>query len=232
MKYKVYYRTSENFGKNPPHGITEKTTFQSLLLSFEKEEVTVICDNCTDNQFNYFKSQVSDVHRTSLGNCGSYLYQLELSKNNNSDVFYFVESDHLHLPDQKKYLSEGLQFFDIVSLYDHPDKYFWPQYAELKSKIFLSQNGYWRTTPSTVMTFSLMKKTLLKYYEILTSDEFINIKNNCPLDMDMFTRLEKLGVKLGTPLPGKSTHLDIGGHSPYIDWTTYGDHINKKFNLL
>lgn len=231
MRYKVFFRTSKKFGKNPPVGINDKTTFHSLLLSFDKSEIIVICDNCDDEQINYFKNQNVDLHITQLGNCMSYIYQLELAIKLDIDVFYFVEADHLHLPNQKVYLNDGLKLFDFVSLYDHPDKYFWPQYETLKSKIYLSNSGYWRTTPSTVMTFALKRETLYKCYTILTSDEFIKKENNCPLDHDLFLRLGEIGYKIGTPLPGKSTHLDIGGHSPYINWIEFANKINKDFNL-
>jgi len=231
MRYKVFFRTSKKFGKNTPPGIDDRTTFNSLLLSFDKSEIIVICDNCTDDQIDFFKKQEVEVYVTQLGNCLSYIYQLELATQSDVDIFYFVESDHLHLPNQKDYLNDGLNIFDIVSLYDHPDKYYLPQYRDLRSNIYLSNYGYWRTVPSTVMTFALKRETFYKCYNILSSDEFVKKEYHCPYDHLLFLRLQELGYSLGTPLTGKSTHLDIGGHSPHVNWIDFAYKINKDCNL-
>lgn len=224
--FKVFFRTSKKFGKNPLPGTSDALTYKSLLQSFTPQEIVIICDNCTDDQIRYFKSISPFVQVTNLGNCGSFKHQLMLTEMHPADVYYFVEADHLHLPEQKRWLTTGLSLFDIVSLYDHPDKYFWNEwYKDLKRKIYATETGYWASTPSTVMTFAMKAETLAKIKEILLSDEFNSNTFNGPKDHDMFLHLGESGIRLGTPMPGRSTHLDIGGHSPYVDWASYAKQL-------
>ena len=226
--FKVFFRTSKKFGKNPPSNCNDITTYKSLRKSFNANEIVVICDNCSPEQVSYFKSVSPFVYKTSLGNCGSFKYQIELTKIFPADIFYFVESDHLHLPEQKRWLTCGLSLFKLISLYDHPDKYYWPQYNDLKRKICLSEVGYWASTPSTVMTFATKRETLNEIKDTLISDEYLNSSYVCPKDHDMFVHFNNNGFTLGTPLPGRSTHLDIGGHSPYINWIDYINKLNGE----
>jgi hypothetical protein len=226
--FRVFFRTSKKFGKNPPPEASDVITYKSLLRSFSPNEIVVICDNCTENQVAYFKTVNPFVYTTSFGNCGSFKYQLGLTDIFPADIFYFVESDHLHLPQQKEWISTGLKHFKLVSLYDHPDKYFWPVYNDLKRKIIVSNTGYWASTPSTVMTFATRKDTLKEIKNILVSDEYNDSNFTCPRDHDMFVHLNEKGYTLGTPLPGRSTHLDIGGHSPYINWANYIAELSRE----
>jgi len=226
--FKVFFRTSKKFGKNPPQGASDVITYKSLLRSFSPNEIVVICDNCTEDQVQYFKTVNPFVYTTSFGNCGSFKYQLTLTDIFPADIFYFVESDHLHLPEQKRWLTMGLSLFKLVSLYDHPDKYFWPCYNDLKRKIYATDTGYWASTPSTVMTFATRRDTLKEIKDVLVSDEYNDSTFICPRDHDMFVYLNEKGYTLGTPMPGRSTHLDMGGHSPYVNWMGYINELAKE----
>tara|TARA_Y100001968_G_scaffold299540_1_gene310293 strand:+ start:369 stop:1052 length:684 start_codon:yes stop_codon:yes gene_type:complete len=221
MKFKVFFRTSKNLGKNPIPGLDAKLTIKSLLQSFSKEEIVIVCDNTTKSQYSYFASEFPVVYRTQKGNSGAFRLCVELAKIHKSEVYYFVEDDHLHLPNQKEWILEGLKLFDFVSLYDHPDKYFYEIYKDLKRKIYLTNVGYFTSTPSTVMTFACSVKTLRKANKILLDKSLTGEELNAPLDHYLFTELKANGFSLGTPIPGRSTHCEKNELSPLINWYEY-----------
>src|SRR5579872_1278851 len=77
-------------------------------------------------------------------------------------VVYLVEDDYLHKPGWTDLLFEAFDLpIDYATLYDHKDKYFFPQYKNLKSELFVTPSCHWRTTPSTTQTFAVRFKTLI-----------------------------------------------------------------------
>ena len=143
-----------------------------------------------------------------------------------ADYYYFVENDHLHLPDQKRYLIEGLKEFDLVTLYDHPDKYT-KQYSQLRSRIVATRAGYFRSIPSTVMTFALSRGTLEALQNIFLNSEYTSPNLDYPRDHELFKQITALGYTLGSCMPGRTTHCELTGLSPYVDWVSLAKEISK-----
>tara|TARA_Y100001968_G_scaffold331322_1_gene385653 strand:+ start:2174 stop:2845 length:672 start_codon:yes stop_codon:yes gene_type:complete len=217
----VFFRTSSIFGKNPITNVNSKTTIKSLLKSFEPEEIIVICDNTSMEQYKYFANNFPTVYKTNRGNAGSFRLCVELCKVHYAEIYYFVEDDHLHLPNQKEWLLSGLKIFDFISLYDHPDKYYLNMYKDLKRSIHITDQGYFISAPSTVMTFACLSSTLNKTRNILLEEDFTSSSLKTPLDHYLFLKLLKEGYSLGNPIPGRSTHCEKDLLSPYIDWERY-----------
>lgn len=221
MKFQVYFRTSRSFGKNCLSGFDEFICLESLLKSFSKSEIYIIIDNGRDDQEKYYKDNGFKYEVTSLGNCKSFVYQVKLAEQSDADVIYFVESDHYHLEKQKEYILDGLDHFDVVSLYDHPDKYHSEMYNNLLVKLYSGKYCHWRTTPSTVMTFAFKKENLLKIKPFITDPLYVGEHLRAPEDHMMFLNMWKNNISLGTCLPGRSTHLEQKDISPYVDWKIY-----------
>ena len=100
-----------------------------------------------------------------------------------------------------------------VSLYDHNDKYFLPMYENLVSKLFVTENHHWRTTPSTCGSFIITRELLELDYDIHT----LVIG-----DHNKFLQLaEERNRMVITPIPGLSTHCMEGLMSPTINWKEY-----------
>ena len=217
----VIFRTSAKCGKNTFSRIDSLLTLKSLTLSFSCEEIVCICDNVSDSQYIQFASALPYVYRTNRGNCASFRLALNIASLHPASVYYFVEDDHLHLPSQKEWINAGLEHFDFVSLYDHPDKYLLPMYADMKRQIKLTAMGHFAESPSTVMTFACRASTLQKCAHIMLRDEFTGSTLACPNDHFMFLKLLEYGYSLGTPIPGRSTHCDTGFLSPQVDWLSY-----------
>jgi hypothetical protein len=134
------------------------------------------------------------------------------------DIFYFLENDYLHSPGwitKVKTLFNEFNGLNYVSLYDHNDKYFLPQYNDLVSKIIVTPDHHWRTTPSTCGSYLCTKKTFLEDYD--THTKIMG-------DHNKWVYLqEQKGRFVLSPIPGLSTHVMTGLMSPAIDW----EEINK-----
>jgi len=220
--YQVFFRTSKTFGKDPIPEANSCITYKSLLQSFGRNEIVVIADNADIEQQTFFMQHSSCCYLTKLGNCGSFKLQVNLAIHRHAaDIYYFAEDDHLHLPLQKHYISAGLEHFDIISLYDHPDKYTLWQQQGLMRKIVATKAGHFAGTPSTVMTFALRRKTLLECANLFLEGSYTDSTLTFPQDHQLFCELMSRGYSIGTSLPGRSTHCEKNGLSPYTDWAAY-----------
>ena len=209
---KKIYRISDNRdGSTLIDGISKYQCFSNFIEIFGKHGVTIVADNVKPETETLLKSQVKDLHLTTLGNSKSFVYALDLAVQYPDDaIVYFVEDDYLHMSGAENIIIEGLERADYVSLYDHPDKYMSPgpnpfvQDGGEATKVMLTRSTHWKYTNSTTMTFAARVKTLKQDYEVL--------KQHCapdiPLDFRMFTILLQRGRKLSTPIPARSTHCD------------------------
>ena len=118
--------------------------------------------------------------------------------------------------DQVENLIETYSGLDYISLYDHNDKYCYPMYNDLSSKIIVTQQHHWRTTPSTCGSFIISRETFEKDLDIWTTTVG---------DHNTFLWLNENRERfVFTPIPGLSTHCMEGLMSPTIDWKQ----INKN----
>jgi hypothetical protein len=146
----------------------------------------------------------------------SFLITLALAKAlpaPETDLVYFLENDYLH---QHGWVSKVLELYnsgksvDVVSLYDHKDKYFLAMYNDLAAKLHVTDTHHWRTAPSTCASFILSKAALERDYDVLAAGE---------TDYYFFTKLVNgRGRTLLTPIPGLATHAMEGYLSPAVDW--------------
>ena len=231
LTYAVFFRTSKVFGKHPIESVDSRLTYCALLESFSPGEVICIADNASEEQCLFFAGNSFTFYRTQKGNSGSFRLAIELARLHPADIYYFVEDDHLHLPDQKSYLAAGLQCFDFVSLYDHPDKYQSHCYPGLRRQVLATSVGHFSISPSTVMTFACKAETILRARDILLDPAFTGEALKAPRDHDMFVDLARKGFTLGTSIPGRSTHCERELLSPYVDWNAYALSLAAKYRF-
>jgi hypothetical protein len=105
---------------------------------------------------------------------------------------------------------------DYVTLYDHKDKYFFPMYHSLQSRIFHTKSCHWRTTPSMTQTFAVRWKTLM---EDLSIHRKFSKSRQISQDHLKFLALSRQGRTLISSLPGFSTHAELEFASPCFNWT-------------
>ena len=209
---KTLYRISDSRdGKTNIEGVTKKQCFLNFIKVFGTSDLTVIADNAKQKTIEFLKSFTDNIHTTSLGNANSFMYALDLAiKNDDNQTVYLVEDDYLHLQDSETIITEGIERAHYVSLYDHLDKYISPGQNPFvydggeDTKLILTDSTHWKYTNSTTMTFASKVRTLKEDYDV--------IRQHCvtkrPADFPMFCALRKLGKKLITPIPGRSTHCD------------------------
>ena len=168
-----------------------------------------------------FKQSLHPIIEFEAGSeAASFLYMLEHVHRqpfSPETIIYFLEDDYLHRRGWPQILREGftLPGIDYVSLFDHKDKYFFPQYADLKSKIYHSASCHWRTTPSTTNTYAMLFKTLQKHIDF---HRCFSLGRAITSDHAKFCKLAEEGAVLISSIPGFSTHVEAEFASPCTDW--------------
>lgn len=239
----IFYRLSDKGNpKNRLSNVNNKKCLENFIKEFAQEQIVIIADNVLDETMEWLRLyNFKQLHRTTLGNSGSFWYIFELAlKLDKNDCVYFVENDYIHKPNSRKVLLEGLQIADYVTLYDHPDKYVDGINPGVKnggeqSKVFLSESTHWKITNSTTMTFATKVKILEKdrlFFKIfsvgITKSRLPLIKkfsgNPNPRDYRLFTSLSKVKNRiLISPMPGYSTHGEKEYLAPFTDWESLID---------
>lgn len=208
--------------KQRPSWFSRYKCFQNLISIFQEATIHIIFDGDIKNHFlTEFDLSLFKVQETKVGSgAASFIYSIEYALNvaEENDLIYFVEDDYLHMPKAMKILIEGMSINKngYISLYDHKDKYFLPEYHNLTSQIFVTDSCHWRTTPSTTDTFCISKQVLQKYKDI-----FIKWSTgvNCSMDHKRCIDLWNNGVPLITSIPGFATHCESEYLSPTLDWS-------------
>lgn len=230
-----------NIIKTKPDYITKKGCLKNFINVFGIDNLYIIADNVSDNTYEFIKSFNIDnnhIFRTNFGNgAASFRKALSISLQqfNDNDYVYFVEDDYLHLNNSNKILLEGLDIFDYVTLYDHPDKYISAGTTKNKitgnplisdnseeTRVYLTENTHWKLTNSSTMTFACKVSVLKQDLKIIL--EFV--KTDFPYDFNMFCNLININKrKLGSSIPGMSTHGESIYLTPLVNWDSIGNSI-------
>lgn len=217
-----HYNIEQTDGKSRPSWFDYEKCFLNLLKSIKGEEnvfLYVAMDGKISSNFiNKYKTHFT--HKEYIGGSDgkasqfTYKWAKEISKEcKETDIFYFVENDYLHL---KGWVSKVREIYNTyenityVSLYDHNDKYFLPMYDDLVSKVFTTSTHHWRTTPSTCGTYMIPQKIMLEDWDI-----HYNMRGDHNKNLWLAENRNRAVV---TPLPGLSTHCMESLLSPTIDW--------------
>ncbi len=234
----IYYRhvhiradkTSRDPNKARPEWFSHERCFRNLLRTIREDpmghkvKLTIMYDGSLDDFVSDFmagyyaepSNRIEIVFLKGGSDINSFLITVHAAHSApiaDTDIVYFLENDYLH---QNGWVSKvfdlyasGLQF-DVVSLYDHADKYFLPMYEGLTARVVHSASHHWRTAPSACASFMLEKRVLDRDYAVFSSGQ---------TDYYFFSRLVgEDGRVLLTPLPGLSTHSMNGYLSPTVDW--------------
>jgi hypothetical protein len=214
----IFYRhTTNHLLKNRPEWFDFDKSLDNIFRTIEGKDVKfhMMFDGEWDDE-KYKKYPIDDLRVFKGGSDQesfryTYKYACDI-ESDDKDLFYFLENDYLHVGDWVSKVEEFYKYYNFegyVSLYDHLDKYT-GLYPDLVSKIILTPNQHWRTTPSTCGTFIVNKKVLLQDKDIHT------VVNG---DHNKFIQLaQERGRVILTPIPGICTHCHAGVESPIINW--------------
>jgi hypothetical protein len=205
----------------------------STLEGYRAVNVTFLLDTfhpMRGTHFLYKQTRYPVVECKAGSETASFLFMLDYvmgKKLKEGTIVYFLEDDYLHLPNWVSILREAftLPGIDYVTLYDHKDKYFFPQYQQLTSRLFHTTSCHWRTTPSTTNTYAMLFGTLEKH---LSFHREFSLNRAITADHDKFSALGAQGAVLISSIPGFSTHAEPAYASPCTDWErVYTQTISK-----
>jgi len=189
----------------------KKNNINFEYIKLEIDELKDFIDqNTAENQ----KSMMANVYKS-----------LEVGKNGNYDLLYFVEDDYIH---EKNCLNEMLFTYEkfsslikdelILCPSDFP--YLYNKFEQ--TQIILGNKRHWRVVEETLVTFLTSKKLLLKYYDTFTSMAKIN---HDPFEKPLHEIYSKQYCL--SPIPSLAMHCtninSIYGISPMMDWKRLWD---------
>ena len=248
---KIFYRISPSksgYKKDKPDYINYKHCLENFLHNFvigNKDAETVLISDIKDFDVNEYSDEEIRKYEILILNCElfyslklenvycgngaesfNYTLDLALEIEDDEEIVYFVENDYLHRETSYKWILDGLNNmnFDIVSLYNHPDKFLPPSQGGnpnvdtqggYLTKIYQGKLGHWMLTDSTTMTFACKVKVLRKYEQIFRK----HTTGTYPRDYDMFKELiVENGLRLATPIEPVATHGETKWLTKYYDW--------------
>ncbi len=225
VRHCCYSKASAHKDRFPQ--FSREKCFQNLLSTLDRTQVNVTF--ILDTEFGKFEDHFLSRHRDDkvipfrAGTEGAsflfladYISSLSLSPNT---PLYILEDDYLHRQGWVEVLKEGFSLpADYITLYDHCDKYFLPEYDRLSSRIYATKSCHWRTTPSTTNTFATRFSTFI---EDLPVQRRYSTGRAVTEDHKKFCRLAKKGRTLISSLPGYSTHAEPKYASPCTNWQEF-----------
>ena len=226
MDIYIYYRHAVKNKISPgrPPWFSYEKCFKNLLKTVENYDnikLTLAVDGNISRDFvDQYTSKLKRPieifltdYKSSLLSYRSLLGHVKSINMQPTDLVYFLENDYLHLPNWVEKVTELYEKFSnlcYVSLYDHNDKYFYPMYSDLVSKIITTKSHHWRTTPSTCGSFITNRKIFEEDYDVWST---ANGDHNTFLYLAETRKRSVL-----TPIPGLNTHCSEELSSPTINW--------------
>jgi len=231
--FKILYRYSDKgnvLGRTELKGTgleiaTRKKFLTNFINVFGTDNLYLVADNCEENTIQYLSTKVTnDIEITNLGNTKSFkhvVYKAIDESESDDQIVYLVEDDYVHAPNSEKYIRDGLETADYISLYDSLDKYFGSNNPLIHdggedTLITIGKLSHYKRTNATTCSFSTRIKTLKEDLPI--------IKYYCPddaphpMDYLMFRFLiTQKHRTLVCPIPGKASHWGLE-LSPFTDW--------------
>lgn len=198
-----------------PEGFSKIDCFYTLHRAIKNYnnvgDVYIIIDGDKGYLSDYIESlgyKVTYVDFKSNEKSLKYCYDLASSIQNSNNI-YFIEDDYWHTENALSVINEGVNNFDLVTGYDHTDRY--TRIDDItygKDYIKLSENHYWRTAESTTCTWAV-SKALYSKIENIAKKELLN-------DRNFFRSLYQSNIRLHTPIPSVSTHVMVNYVSPFF----------------
>ena len=155
-----------------------------------------------------------------ISNMSNIYKSLQISKENSSDLIYFVEDDYIH---EEKAISEMVMTYERISSLINKELIICPaDYPYLYTKaentqIYLGEKYHWRKINETLCTFLTSKKIVVTHWK--------NLISMCEFEHYPFeTPLHKIYEKelCISPIPSLAIHFtninSIFGLSPNANW--------------
>tara|TARA_B100000989_G_scaffold110300_1_gene80918 strand:- start:10116 stop:11108 length:993 start_codon:yes stop_codon:yes gene_type:complete len=165
------------------------------------------------------KNIIIDKNKETYSNLSSLLKCFEIAKENENDLFYFLEDDYIHFDysllnmiDTFERISSQLKKDVIICPSDYPFNYMNIE----KSNILIGSNQHWRTITKILCTFMITKKMFNQNWELFKKT---CLTRNDPFEKYINKILEsEVGI---SPIKSLAIHMtnvnSSYGLSPFID---------------
>ena len=202
--------TEENLSKIK--NLLKSTNIQSKIINLEENEFQNVISK-TDTEGN-------EISKNMISNMRNILKSIEISENEDSDLFYFLEDDYIHIEEA---ITEMLFTYEKISSQLNKELFLCPaDYPYLYStiddtKLFFGNMRHWRTINETLITFLTSKKMIKKYINEL---KLMGTKRHHPME----TKLHEIYKKefCLSPIPSIALHATnintIYGLPPNFNW--------------
>ena len=202
--------TEENLSKIK--NLLKSTNIQSKIINLEENEF--------QNEISKTDTEGNEISKNMISNMRNILKSIEISENEDSDLFYFLEDDYIHIEEA---ITEMLFTYEKISSQLNKELFLCPaDYPYLYStiddtKLFFGNMRHWRTINETLITFLTSKKMIKKYINEL---KLMGTKRHHPME----TKLHEIYKKeyCLSPIPSIAMHATnintIYGLPPNFDW--------------
>ena len=202
--------TEENLSKIK--NLLKSTNIQSKIINLEENEFQNVISK-TDTEGN-------EISKNMISNMRNILKSIEISENEDSDLFYFLEDDYIHIEEA---ITEMLFAYEKISSQLNKELFLCPAdypylYSSIEdTKLFFGNMRHWRTINETLITFLTSKKMIKKYINEL---KLMGTKRHHPME----TKLHEIYKKeyCLSPIPSIAMHATnintIYGLPPNFNW--------------
>tara|TARA_Y100000996_G_C22470583_1_gene621930 strand:- start:4 stop:1050 length:1047 start_codon:yes stop_codon:yes gene_type:complete len=202
--------SSENLDKI--NQLLKSTKIESKIVKIKDDEFKDIIDTKDTNE--------NDISNNMISNMRNILKSLQIAENTESDLFYLLEDDYIHL---RESITEMLYTYEKISTQIKDELFLCPSdypylYSTIENtKIFFGNMRHWRTVNETLITFLTSKKMILKYINEL---KLMGSKRHHPMEKKLHEIYEKEYCL--SPLPSLAMHAtninSVYGLPPNFDW--------------
>ena len=202
--------TEENLSKIK--NLLKSTNIQSKIINLEENEF--------QNEISKTDTEGNEISKNMISNMRNILKSIEISENEDSDLFYFLEDDYIHIEEA---ITEMLFTYEKISSQLNKELFLCPAdypylYSSIEdTKLFFGNMRHWRTINETLITFLTSKKMIKKYINEL---KLMGTKRHHPME----TKLHEIYKKefCLSPIPSIAMHATnintIYGLPPNFNW--------------
>jgi len=192
--------------------LLKSTNIQSKIINLEENEF--------QNEISKTDTEGNEISKNMISNMRNILKSIEISENEESDLFYFLEDDYIHIEEA---ITEMLFTYEKISSQLNKELFLCPaDYPYLYStiddtKLFFGNMRHWRTINETLITFLTSKNMIKKYINEL---KLMGTKRHHPME----TKLHEIYKKeyCLSPIPSIAMHTTnintIYGLPPNFNW--------------
>lgn len=209
------------------------TCINSILNSCKKSQYEYVFSIHDDNSDNYtlhninklFKFYNYEYEVFNCENLGNFKSQYDWFKKQNSDYFYCVEDDFLHLDSA---FSDIVEMINKMKLFDPADYAVYPfncrhrydtLFAIYPSLIFIGPNQYWRSIYHSSHTFFISNKNFNENDDVMKFQAYNWPDDNAMEDHTINKIWQTNKVRLLCPLDSLAIHLsDKSQEVPFFDY--------------